>query len=97
MDENDFFFLSLSFFFSYFLVFASAMRWLKYSFPLALMLGALNPNYILSTEEKTNFMAPFKRREDFGGVVAFPVDMRSVEDTRLVPVDDRRLALLETP
>ena len=70
---RDFFFLSLSFFFSYFLVFASAMRWLKYSFPLALMLGALNPNYILSTEEKTNFMAPFKRREDFGGVVAFPL------------------------
>ena len=74
MDKIDFFFsLSLSFFFSYFLVFASAMRWLKYSFPLALMLGALNPNYILSTEEKTNFMAPFKRREDFGGVVAFPL------------------------
>ena len=58
---------------SYFLAFQSAMRLLKHSFPLALMLGALNPRYVWPPDEKIDFMGPYLRQVDFGGIVAFPL------------------------
>jgi pimeloyl-ACP methyl ester carboxylesterase len=71
---------------AYFLAFRSGMFLLRHSFPLGLLLAALNPRY--TGKDKHDFMAPYQRQEDFGGVVAFPLMVpvrpwdRYVEDFR---------------
>ena len=56
---------------AYFLAFRSAMTWLKHLFPLPILFAALNVRY--SASDKRDLMAPFRRKEDLGGVVAFPL------------------------
>ena len=56
---------------AYFLTFRSAIELLKHSFPLPFLLSALNVRY--SRKEKRDFLAPFQRKQDLGGVVAFPL------------------------
>jgi len=56
---------------AFFLAFRSAMFLLKHSFPLPIMFSAFNTRY--TAKEKHDFMAPFRRTEDLGGFVAFPL------------------------
>ena len=39
----------------------------------AVRITTVNSRYVVPPEEKTDFMAPFRRKADFGGVVAFPL------------------------
>lgn len=56
---------------AFFLVFHSSMDLLKHWFPFPLLLSALNTRY--TPREKSELMAPFRRTQDQGGVVAFPL------------------------
>lgn len=56
---------------AFFLLFRSSMGLFKDLFPVSLMLTALNSRW--SAREKSEMMAPFRRKQDLGGVVAFPL------------------------
>lgn len=71
-----------------FLAFHSSMDLLKHWFPFPLLLSALNSRY--TPREKSELMAPFRRTQDQGGVVAFPLMVPVRPDDKYV--DDFRRA-----